>query len=243
MNEIVGQLIVVLTNTASFTAISWIVLTFIVYVLSTGLHVLSNRHPFTLPMVITALVVGGVLALTDVKVRDYQEATSLIHWLLGPVTVALAVPLYYQYQRIAKLGWRLWLAIVISGVFAPTLAWGILYVMDAPVALSLTMLVKSITTPLAMETTAITGGIPAIAAVFVITTGVVGAMVCSWIFRLLGDDSAEAQGVALGTVAHAIGTAKALQYSEVTGAVAAISLSLNGIMTAFIIPILISTLE
>ncbi len=243
MNEILTQLNVVVDHTLSLDAAIFIVITITVFALSKRLHLRCRRHPLTLPLVVTALVLGAALMLLEIEVPRYQQATSLIHWLLGPVTVALAVPLYYQWKRITALGWRLWLAIFAGGVFAPILAWAVLFLFKTPVALALTMLVKSITTPLAMETAAKTGGIPAIAAVFVISTGVVGAIVSPWVFRYLGQANPEAQGVALGTIAHAIGTAKALQLSEVTGAIAAIALSLNGIMTAFILPLVLSTLE
>ncbi len=243
MSEILAQLKEVVENTFSVEAGIFITITIAVFKVSNRLHIKCRRHPLTLPLVVTAIVLGVVLLLLDIEVTRYQQATSVIHWLLGPVTVALAVPLYHQWERITKLGWRLWLAIFAGGIFAPVLAWAVLILFNAPAALSLTMLVKSITTPLAMETAAQTGGVPAIAAVFVISTGVVGAVVAPWVFRLLGQVHPEAQGVALGTVAHAIGTAKALQLSEVTGALAAIALSLNGIMTAFILPLVISTLE
>ncbi|NMH59344.1 LrgB family protein [Alteromonas ponticola] len=243
MSEIVIQFQQVAASILSLSGLFWIGITVTIYVFSKRIHTLTGNHPLTLPLVISALVLGGLLFVLDVPVSEFQRATSLIHWLLGPVTVALAVPLHHQYQRIAGLGWRLWVAIVAGGVIAPALAWFTLYLFNAPLMLSMTMLVKSITTPLAMETAALTGGVPAIAAVFVISTGVVGAMVCPWVFKLLGGNNPAAQGVALGTVAHAIGTAKALQLSELTGALAAISLSLNGVLTAFVLPVLISTLE
>ena len=105
-------------------------------------------------------------------------------------------------------------------------------------ALQMTMLVKSITTPLAVDVSEITQGIPALAAGIVITTGIVGAIVSSVVFKWLNIHSEVAQGVALGTVAHAIGTVKALQISDKTAALATLSLCVNGITTALIVPIL-----
>ncbi|MCW8106929.1 LrgB family protein [Alteromonas ponticola] len=242
MSEIINPLVSVVKSVITFNAVLWITLSIAIYMIASRLYAKTKGHPLTLPLLTSALALGGILHFLNIPVADYQQSTRLIHWLLGPVTVALAVPLYFQCKHIANLGWRLWLAIFAGGVFAPALAWAILYWSSVPVALSTTMLVKSITTPLAMETAELIGGIPAMAAVFVIFTGMVGAIVAPWVFKWLGGDNAEAQGVALGTVAHAIGTAKALQISELTGALAAISLSLNGIMTAFILPMLISTL-
>ena len=103
----------------------------------------------------------------------------------------------------------------------------------------MTMLVKSITSPLAMETGAAIGGIPALAAVFVILTGIVGALAAPLTYRLLGVTMPDAQGVALGAVCHAVGTSKALQMGEVQGALATVGLGLNGILTAVILPVIL----
>jgi putative effector of murein hydrolase len=101
----------------------------------------------------------------------------------------------------------------------------------------MTMLAKSITTPLAMEASAHIGGIPALAAVFVITTGIVGAIVATGVFSVLNVRDRQAQGIALGTVAHAIGTAKSIHMGEDVAAMATLGLCVNGIFTALVLPL------
>ena len=100
------------------------------------------------------------------------------------------------------------------------------------------MLAKSITTPLAMEASAHIGGIPALAAVFVIVTGVVGAILSGTVFAFLSIVNKKAQGIALGTVAHAVGTAKAIHMGADVAAMATLGLCVNGVFTAFVLPLL-----
>ncbi|GAB5393048.1 MAG: hypothetical protein Altm1KO_25660 [Alteromonas macleodii] len=129
-------------------------------------------------------------------------------------------------------------SIAFGGILAPFTAWLTLFALDAPRAIQITMLAKSITTPLAMESSAQVGGIPALAAVFVIVTGVVGAIVATGVFAILNVQNRQAQGIAMGTVAHAIGTAKAIQMGEDVAAMATLGLCVNGIFTALALPVI-----
>ncbi|MEW9799328.1 LrgB family protein [Alteromonas sp. CYL-A6] len=230
----------VIRHTFSLQGALWLLVTVTCYVLALRLHLASRGNPLLHPLVVTACLVGGVTALTQTPMTAYREYASLLHWLLGPATVALALPMFNQWQKIRHLGWRLPLAIGIGGVIAPVLAWTSLFIADAPTAMQLTMLLKSITTPLAMEASRLIGGVPELAAVFVIVTGIVGAMACNLVFRLTGVTDEHAKGIALGSVAHAVGTARALQLSEQAGAMSTLGLCVNGIMTAIIIPLLLA---
>lgn len=227
-------------NTVTASGFIWLSVTLCCYVISVKVNLLLKGHPASHPLVITVLLVSIGLFLTDTSVPQYQQSVSLLHWLLGPVTVALALPIYKQWQKLKHYGWRLLASITVGGVLAPLLAWLTLYVLDSPVALQLTILTKSITTPLAMEATAQIGGIPALAAVFVITTGIVGAIVSNVVFLWCRVTSLEAQGIALGIVAHAVGTAKAIHMGEEVAAMATLGLCINGLFTAFILPLMFS---
>ena len=210
----------------------WILLTVIAYLLALNIGRRTKGNPLANPVLVTAVLVGVMLMVS-----------GLVHWLLGPATVALAIPMYAQWEKIRELGWRLVASVFIAGVIAPLTAWFTVWYFDAPTALQMTMLAKSITTPLAMEATAHIGGIPALAAVFVIATGIVGAVIAPVMYKLLNVTLPQAQGMALGAVCHAVGTAKALQMSERTGALATLGLCLNGIMTAIILPLLFSSIS
>lgn len=222
---------------SEINALIWLLVTLLVYAVALVVYRKSGASPLLHPILVTAVVVFILLVLVSISVEHYQQATVLLDWLLGPATVALALPLYRQLSVIRALGLRVLIPIIVGGAVAPALAWAAVALLSSDVALQMTMLVKSITTPLAVEVSAVTNGIPPLAAGIVITTGIVGAIASSVVFKLLNIQSEVAQGVALGTVAHAVGTAKALQMGEKTAALATLSLCINGITTAVIVPI------
>ncbi|TPV62210.1 LrgB family protein [Aestuariibacter sp. GS-14] len=234
-----NELLEVVQNTLSLHSVIWLAITLLIYAGAVWLFRRLNNHPLIHPLTITAVGIALLLTVTSTPVEQYRLDTSLLHWLLGPATVALAVPLFNHWQRIRQLGWPLVISVAAGGIIAPVLAWWMVYAFDAPMAIQLTMLVKSITSPLAMETGAMIGGIPALAAVFVIITGIVGALAAPLTYKLLNVTQPEAQGVALGSVCHAVGTAKALHMGEVQGALATVGLCLNGVMTAVVLPLLL----
>ena len=229
-----------LHNTLSFHGLLWLSISIVSYMIALWANRKCSGHPAAHPIIITALFVSLGLYFSNTQVFEYQRAASLLHWLLGPITVALALPIYRQWQKLRHYGWRLVVSIIWGGVLAPFSAWLTLFIFDTPSAIQFTMLAKSITTPLAMESSAHIGGIPALAAVFVIVTGIVGAVVASTIFSLFNVKNRQAQGIALGTVAHAIGTAKAIQMGDDVAAMATLGLCVNGIFTALALPVVFS---
>lgn len=220
------------------TGALWIGITLCAYLFSLWVARKTNNNPFANPVLVTAIITASAIVLSQRDMAAYQHDTAIIHWLLGPATVALALPMYAQWEKIRALGWRLVAAVAVGGIIAPITAWLAVYAFDTPLAIQMTMLAKSITTPLAMEATKQIHGVPALAAVFVIVTGIVGAVLAPSVYRILSVTLPQAQGVALGSVCHAIGTAKALHMGEKTGALATLGLCLNGIMTAIVLPLL-----
>lgn len=219
-------------------AAAWLIFTVAVYAGSLQLYKKTRSFPLFHPLIVSTVLVIAAQWLMQVSVAEYQDYTSLLTFLLGPATVALAVPLYHQSRILLKMNWRVLLPIVIAGTLAPCLSWLSVYILDAPLNLQMTVMVKSITTPLAMDTAELISGVPALAAVFVISTGIVGAVCGPWLFQMLGIHNHAAQGTALGAVTHAIGTAKAVSISEQCAAFATLALCLNGIMTSILLPIL-----
>ena len=235
-------MIEVLQSTFSISGVIWLGFTLLMYRLGLFVNHWFRGHPVSHPLIFTALTVGVAIWLSNTPVEHYQRSAGLLHWLLGPATVALALPIYRQWQHLRIYGWRLPVSIAVGGIIAPILAWSVLWALDAPLAMQVTMLSKSITTPLAMGASAHIGGIPALAAVFVIITGIVGAIGAGSVFSLFNVTNTRAQGVALGTVAHAVGTAKALQMGDDVAAMATLGLCVNGIFTALILPLIFSVL-
>lgn len=223
--------------------ILWICLTLLAYAVALKVHRLAAGSPILHPLVITSALVFVVLHLSGTTVPEYRQHGEVLNWLLGPATVALAVPLFNQLSTIRKLGYRAWLPVLFGGVLAPVLAVAVLWLTDTDWELIVTMLVKSITTPLAIEVARISGGIPGLAAGFVIITGIVGAVAARWIFSLTRVSDPVSQGLALGTVSHAVGTAQAIQMNPQSGAFATLALCLNGILTAMLLPLLLNLIN
>tara|TARA_R110002124_G_scaffold187196_3_gene354594 strand:- start:855 stop:1607 length:753 start_codon:yes stop_codon:yes gene_type:complete len=209
-----------------------------IYLFSRKIHFWLNQTPLLHPLTVSTLIIGLGLYFTQIDVVEFKHGITLFELLLGPATVALAVPLYNQLPVLRQLGLKVLAPIIIGGSVAPSLAWLSVYFLDTPLQLQMTMLVKSITTPLAMGTADLIGGTPELAAVIVILTGIVGATFGPWLIMLTKTDSEYAQGLALGSVAHVVGTSKALSISETCGAFATLGLCLNGIFTAVLLPLL-----
>lgn len=220
------------------TVISMLI-TVLVYMFTLYLYNRTARPALLHPIVMSVSILLIVLSWVGMPVQTYQQHTQWLSWLLAPATIALAVPLYKHLRQIIHDSPRLFLPIVIGGMVAPILAWGILFSFDSAWPITLSMLTKSITTPLAMETAAIIGGYPALAAVIVVFTGIVAAVLAEPVFRQLPELNDRDKGIALGTVGHAIGTATAAQKSPQCAAFATLSLCLNGILTALLLPLLV----
>ncbi|MFC3093024.1 LrgB family protein [Alteromonas sediminis] len=227
-----------LESASTLPGILALFITVLLFVLFQFVHKKWLPYSLTHPLVLTALSLGAGIALLPYSVGDYQTLAALIHWSLGPATVALAIPLYQQWRAIRQQGLPMLLGIIVGGVVAPALAWWCAWLFNGPVVIQLTLLAKSITTPFAMEAATAIGGDPALAAVFVIITGIVGAMAANTVFNVFNINDKRAQGIALGTVAHAVGTAKAISDHPTTGACASMALCLNGIMTVIVLPLM-----
>jgi len=160
--------------------------------------------------------------------------------LLGPATVALAVPLYLNLRRIRQLFWPTFTTLVIGGLFATVACLALGWWFGAEHMILMTMAPKSVTSPIAMLVAEQIGGVAALAAVFVLITGVIGAIFGPALLSRFGVLSPEARGMALGVTAHAVGTSVALQESDECGAFAALAMSLMGVATAVFLPLAVS---
>lgn len=196
----------------------------------------SNSLPFFHPFLVATLPVVIVLPLAGVDYGEYREQTSLLAFLLGPATVALAWPLYRQLHTIRSVWKPILVATVISAVLCAGIAVGLAWWLGAPPEVIGSVAPKSITTPIAVEVVKSTGGDVALAAGAVAITGIVGALVADPVFRLLKVRDQRIKGFALGLIAHAIGTARSFEYGEKAGAFAGLGLGLCGLVTALALP-------
>ena len=215
-------------------------ITLLAYVLALAVHQRYRRHPLTNPVLLAVVLLVTLLLLTDTPYPSYFAGAQFVHFLLGPATVALAIPLYAQLGRVRAMRWPVLLGLAAGALTAVVSAVGSAWLLGASVPTQLSLAPKSVTTPIAMAVAERIGGIASLTAVLVIVTGIVGAVIAPALFRLLRVQDHPIQGFALGVTAHGIGTARALQISEEAGAFAALAMGLNGVVTALLLPALFS---
>ena len=189
------------------------------------------------PLLISIILVIGVLLLTDISPKQFQENTVGFTWLLTPATVCLAVPLYRQLKLLKKN-----LPAILAGIVAGTVTslicvLAMCKLMGLDRQLSVSLLPKSITTAMGIVLSSQNGGEEAITSVVIILTGILGSLCGSWMCKLLKLKDPVSQGVAFGTATHVIGTTRATEIDPVAGAVSSLSLTLSGILTAIIFPL------
>ena len=199
-----------------------------------------TRWVFLQPVLVSMALVIGSLWLLDIGFEEYRRHSELLTLFLGPATVALAVPLFMNLKRIRLLFWPVLITLVLAGVVATVLGVGLGWLFGVDQQMLMTLAPKSVTSPIAMLVAAEIGGVAALAAVFVLLTGVLGAMFGPELLRWAGVRHPAAQGMALGLAAHAVGTARALQEGEECGAFAALSMSLMGVATAVLLPLVVA---
>lgn len=195
------------------------------------------RSPIFNPILIAVILVIAVLLLTGYDVVDYQAGTSYISWLLTPATVCLALPLYEQLKVL-----RRHLPAILTGVATGTLSALVSIVLlcrlfSLDTAISVSLLPKSITTAMGIVLSGQNGGIPALTTIAIMITGILGSLTGSTLCKLLKLEDPIAQGVALGTASHVVGTTKANELGALQGAVSSLSLAIAGILTAIVFPI------
>jgi len=161
-----------------------------------------------------------------------------VHVLLGPAVVALGWPLWQRREEVRKRGVALIVAAIVGGATAGGSAVALAWLLDMPSEVVRSLASKSVTAPVAMGIAERVGGVPALAAVFAVVTGLVGALSAKYLFNVLGVDSWAVRGYALGTTSHGIGAARALQVHDDAGAYAGIALGLQVLLASLLIPLL-----
>lgn len=195
------------------------------------------------PLLMATMMLVSTLLVLGMEYQDYRSGSSLLTFLLGPATVALAVPLYQNVRRVKAVLVPVLVTLLVGGTVATILGVGIAWLMGAEHMIMMALAPKSVTTPIAMLVADEIGGSASLAAVFVMLTGMLGAMFGVELMRLFRIRHAAAQGIALGMVAHAIGTARALQENEETGAFSALGMSIMGVATAVILPLVVAAIS
>jgi predicted murein hydrolase (TIGR00659 family) len=215
--------------------------TLVVYVLAHGVYQRLHQAPWANPVLWSVVVIASVLLATDVPYPTYFAGAQFIHFLLGPAVVALAWPLWLRRAELQKRWARLLLAALIGGAASAGSALLLGWAVGLPQDVLLSLAPKSVTAPVAMGIADKIGGIAALAAVFAVLTGIVGALVGKYLFDALRipTDAAgwAARGFALGTASHGIGAARAIAVNADAGAYAGLALALQVLLASVLMPL------
>ncbi|MDO5622876.1 MAG: LrgB family protein [Paracoccus sp. (in: a-proteobacteria)] len=218
----------------------WLTATLAAYWVGDAAFRLGRGRSWINPVLIAMAILGTVLTLTGTSYATYFEGAQFVHFMLGPATVALGLPLYDNLSRVRKTLWPL-----IAGLLAGSLTAMVsvlviarIFGMDAMLMASLTP--KSTTSPVAIGIAQSLGGQPTLTAVLVIVTGIVGAILATPLLNLCRVYDRRARGLATGTAAHGIGTARAFQAGETQGIFAGLGMGLNAVVTAILAPLVLA---
>jgi predicted murein hydrolase (TIGR00659 family) len=211
--------------------------TLVTYVIAALVYERVGRAPWANPVLWSVVCIGGVLVATGTSYPRYFAGAQFIHVLLGPAVVALAWPLWLRRSELRRRGAALTIAALVGGIAAAGSAVALGWAFDLPSDVLRSLAPKSVTAPVAMGIADRIGGVPALAAVFAVVTGMVGALSAKYLFGLLRIDEWAVRGFALGTVSHGIGAARALQVNADAGAYAGIALGLQVLLATLILPL------
>lgn len=211
------------------------------YVLAQAAYARLGQPPWANPVLWTVLALAGMLLFSGVSYQAYFAGAQFVHFLLGPAVVALAWPLWLRREQLRQHWASLLLVALAGGTAAGVSTWLLGWTLGLPGDVILSMVPKSVTAPVAMGIADKIGGIPALAAVFAVLTGLVGAVAGRYLFDMLhierNADGWAARGFALGTASHGIGAARALQVDADAGAYAGLALGLQVVLASLLIPL------
>ena len=221
------------------TPLTWLLLTLGAFKFGIIVYEKSNKQVLLQPIIVSYLIIMSVILFTGTTYEEYFKGVEIIHFFLGPATVALALPLYNNLKYIKSLFVPIMITLVVAGVFSILIAVGLLWILGAELPTILSMTTKSITAPIAIITSEQIGAIPSLAVGFVIITGIIGALLGTTLFKMLKIKHDTSKGFALGLISHGIGTARAIEISEKAAAFSALAMGLGGIITAVFLPLII----
>ena len=217
----------------------WLTVTLAAYVIADRVSARFGRHPLANPVLIAVAVLAAILTATRTPFETYFQGAQFVHFLLGPATVALALPLHRHWPLVRKAVLPILAALFAGALTAVVSAVGIAASFGVPQPILASLAPKSVTAAIAMGIAREIGGEPSLTATLVIATGILGAILVTPLMIALRCTDWRARGFAAGLAAHGIGTARAFQVHPVAGAFAAIAMGLNGLVTAALVPLIL----
>lgn len=215
---------------------TWLTITLGAYLLGLKLYQSLNQASWLPPVLSGFLIVTFLLWLTETPYSTYEQGGQLLSFFLGPVVVGLAVPLFHHFHQMRKQLLIILAAIITGSLTTVVVAVALTHYWIGIDAITTTMASKSVTTPVAVAITEQTQGIPALAAAFVMVTGIIGAAIIPLMLKLLKLDSPQTTGMALGICAHAVGTSRAIELGQEYAAYSAMAMTLTASLHAIVLP-------
>lgn len=219
------------------TPLTWIIVTMSAYKVGILIYEKTGKHALLQPIVIAYVIMLPILIIAHIPYKQYFESVSILHFFLGPATVALALPLYKNLKLIHAYLLPIFITLFVGGIFTILSAVGILWLLGASKITMLSMTTKSVTAPITLITAQDIGANASLAIGFVVITGLLGALFGTFVFKLLKIKHDAAKGFALGLISHAVGTARAFEISENAAAFSALAMGLVGVFIAVFLPI------
>lgn len=202
----------------------------------------KTKNPILNPLLLAIILVILVLTVFDIPKETYDLGGSYILFLLGPATVVMAVPLYRQINLLKKDWLPILVGIFVGSATSVLSVIGLARLFGVNIEIAVSMLPKSVTTAIGMEVSKEIGGVVSLTVAVIVLTGILGAVMGPFILKILGIKDEVAQGVAMGTASHAVGTSKAMELGETQGAMSGLSIGIAGLATVLIIPLVIGLL-
>ena len=215
----------------------WLTLTIGSYLIADFIYRKSNLFPLLNPVAISVLIVSLTLVSFNIDYERYFDGAKFIHFLLGPATVALAIPIYKKWNLIISNSKAIFLSLMAGSIFAILITFSLSSYLELKDELILSLLPRSVTAPIAMGISEIIGGIPSLTAIITLITGIIGASLGIFVFDLMKLKKMEARGFSLGLASHGVGTARAMSRDKNAGVFAAVGMGLSGLITSIIIPL------
>ena len=226
----------------SQTPLLWLTVTLLVYAVADAASLATGRHPLANPVLHATWIIGAFLVLTKTSYTTYFGGAQFVHFLLGPATVALAVPLYENRRMVTAAILPMLAALLVGGITAIVSVVWLAQVFGLPRGVVLSLAPKSVTAGVAMGISESLGADPSLSAAAVVLTGIMGAIIVTPLMDAVGISDFRARGFAVGLASHGIGTARAFQVDAVAGVFAGIAMSLNALLTSLLVPMAVTLL-
>jgi len=220
----------------------WLTVTLLTYAVVDAVSLKTNRHALANPVLHSIWIIGVFLLATGTSYTTYFGGAQFVHFLLGPATVALAVPLYENRKVVAAAILPMLVALVIGSITAIFSVVVLAQMAGLPRGIILSLASKSVTAGVAMGISESLHADPSLTAVSVVLTGIMGAIIVTPLMNRTGITDFRARGFAVGLAAHGIGTARAFQVDAVAGVFAGIAMSLNALVTSLLVPLAVTVL-